>query len=594
MSVDEFWHTPKAIKLPPLDEEKEKKKRFPTAVGIDPYEQETIPEDFHVIDMPDTWVSDALEGVLRAFCPHQAICLHAPTGLGKTTLVGKILKCLPPGKKAILLVPRTAIAAQQKRILCKARRSKWREVNDPLAFRYNDEYDDIGLTVMPYQKFAIKYREMDLSRYEWAIFDEAHFWYTDVLFNPYADGLLTKLPELFGRAKRLYLSATPGPVLEDIARAERDSSLSCCGSCKSCWRPTCDKILLYRFPERLNRINLFYYQEIDEIVALAYRHPEEKLLIFVSAREGESRSPAASYVKKLEASNVSVEYLDRFKKESETWRKLCDESTFDSQALVCTSVLDCGANIHDDRLRHVVVETTDRTEFLQMVGRKRLNAGESINVYIRAIGKEAINAKLRSVDERLQIIKDCERANSEDDYFRLIWHGWMDESPNRLYMHLLYPISGGRLKVRPTAYHALLWQQAALKTLKRDFVTYDIAALPHLAHAWLNAPEDYSEGRWLSNQLMPVAQQDLTSFLHDHADKVIPAEEWPSIQQRLRALIGDLLKKQHDDKRELGYTALNHRLHELNCCYGIIPGANASYTIRHLDGAEETASENTE
>lgn len=582
MSVDKYWHTPKAIKPPLFDEREEKKKRFPIAVGLDPYEQETIPDDFHVIEMPDMWVSDALDELLGQFCPHQAICLHAPTGLGKTTLVGKILKYLPPGKKALLLVPRTAIAAQQKRILCKARNSKWKNVQDPLAFRYNDEYDDIGLTVMTYQKFASKYRKMDLSRYEWVICDEAHFWYTDVLFNPYADSLLTKIPELFARAKRLYLSATPGPVLEDIARAERNSSLSCCGSCRSCWRPTCDRILLYHFPERLGRINLFYYQEIDEIVALACRNPEDKLLIFVSAREGEARSPAASYVKKLEASKISVEYLDRFEKESETWRKLCEESTFKSQALVCTSVLDCGANVHDDRLRHVVVETTDRTEFLQMVGRKRLKPGENINVYIRAISEDSINAKLRSVNEWLQIIKDCEHANSENDFFSLLWRGWMDESPNRPYMHLLYPLSDGRLKVRPTAHHALLWQQATLKNLKRDFMKYDIATLPRLAHSWLKSPGGYSESNWISNQLMPAAQQDLTSFLRNHADVEISAVEWPPILQQLRLLIGHLIKKQHDDKRELGHKALNDRLSELNFYYKIVPGANGSYTIRHL------------
>ena len=587
MSVDKFWYMPKAMKPPPSDEETAKKRGRLVAVGVDPYERETIPDDFHVIEMPDMWVSDALEELLGEICPHQAICLHAPTGLGKTTLVEKILRRLPPGKKALLLVPRTAIAAQQKRILCKTRRSKWSEVQDPLAFRYNDEYDDIGLTVMTYQKFAAKYREMDLSRYEWAIFDEAHFWYTDVLFNAYADNLLTKLPELFARAKRLYLSATPGPVLEDIARVERDASLSCCGNCRSCWRPTCEKILLYHFPERLGRINLFYYREIDEIVALACRHPEEKLLVFVSAREGEARSPAAAYVKKLQANDVSVEYLDRFEKESETWRKLCEESTFESQALVCTSVLDCGANVHDDRLRHVVVETTDRTEFLQMVGRKRLKAGEDINVYIRAIGEEAINAKLRSVNEWLQIVKDCEHANSENDYFSLLWRGWMDEAPGRPYMHLLYPLSDGRLKVRPTAHHALLWQQATLTTLKWDFMKHGIAALPRLAHTWLKSPDGYSENRWLSNQLIPAARQDLTSFLHDHADKEISAIEWPMILQQLRRLIGNLLKKQHDDKRELGYKALNKRLCELNYHYEIVPEANDSYVIRRLEESEE-------
>lgn len=283
----------------------------------------------------------------------------------------------------------------------------------------------------------------------------------------------------------------------------------------------------------------------------------------------------------------SIAYLDRFEKESETWRKLCEESTFESQALVCTSVLDCGANVHDDRLRHVVVETTDRTEFLQMVGRKRLKPSENINVYIRAISEDSINAKLRLVNEWLQIINDCEHANSENDFFSLLWRGWMDESPNRPYMHLLYPLSDGRLKVRPTAHHALLWRQAALRALKQDFEKYDISVLPRLAHAWLNAPEDFSADRWLSNQLAPAAQHELTSFLREHADREISASEWQPILQQLRVLIGHLIKKQHDDKRELGHKALNDRLSELKFCYKIVSGVNGSYTIRHTENSGE-------
>ena len=49
------------------------------------------------------------------------------------------------------------------------------------------------------------------------------------------------------------------------------------------------------------------------------------------------------------------------------WNEVCANSRFSSQVLVCTSVLDCSVSLHDPKLRHIVVETADKTEFLQML-----------------------------------------------------------------------------------------------------------------------------------------------------------------------------------------------------------------------------------
>lgn len=50
-----------------------------------------------------------------------------------------------------------------------------------------------------------------------------------------------------------------------------------------------------------------------------------------------------------ETHKICAAYLDADSKESEEWEKLCREERFDEQVMLCTTVLDCGVNIHDKK-----------------------------------------------------------------------------------------------------------------------------------------------------------------------------------------------------------------------------------------------------
>lgn len=537
---------------------------------VKPYTKEYIPEDCCVIPMPDTRVADAIATDFKTWCHGQPVFIAAPTGAGKTSFLMEIWKfCrkVSPSKRILLLEHRIAIATQQKIDLLQKTKSKWSSIHDLSALEYVDDFDDVKLTIMTFQAFAARYRKMDLQQYSWVIFDESHFFYSDACFNSHLDQLLWNLPKLFAHAHRVYMTATPGAVLDDICAAERPN-LQACYNCNSCPRDGIGKMLFYKFPNHFDRVHLFYFRKVEEIVELVLNHPDDKFLIFTSTREIPDCVAEKSYKKALESKHISVEYLDRFSKQSETWTSVCHDGKFTSQVLICTSVLDCGVSLHDAQLRHIIVESTDKTEFIQMLGRKRLYSAESVNVYVRALSSADINFRLKNVRSRLGLIQQGFQAAQAQKYDSLIYRGWTDESAERLYSHLLNYLGNGKVFPKLTAYHYLLWQQATLEQLLEDAEALgDDSALPRLAHNWLDNISVYDESHWLDYEQKVLAREQLLFLLKQYVDKPIDKNNWPSLSQKITVLINMIYKFPHDSGRNLGDLALNNRLRAIEIPY---------------------------
>ena len=79
-------------------------------------------------------------------------------------------------------------------------------------------------------------------------------------------------------------------------------------------------------------------------------HSNEKFLWFVDSAAGGKQLAA-----RLKERGVSAAYLDAEQKRSVLWRKICTESRFDENVLICTRVLDAGANLNDAALKNIVV-----------------------------------------------------------------------------------------------------------------------------------------------------------------------------------------------------------------------------------------------
>lgn len=549
-----------------------------------PYQEEEIPDEIHVIDMPDQRVDWAMGERHQQWCNHQATLIAAPTGSYKTTYIGRLIKWYASqGKKTLVLGPRDMLRSEHKRRLPALAGSKWAEVFNPkkssdenavdserdraeLALDLTREFRDVHLEIMTFQELARQYTTLTLKKYSLVVVDEAHRAHTDALFDTSADFVLENIPMWFSGACRLYLTATPGAILDDLVRVEKASPAYCPGI-RSCSHLGCGQIQMYRFPNHFDGLSLRYYREVDEMVALIKAHPGEKFIVFVSHRE-DTNDTTRSYYAKLKAAGIDAAYLDSNEKGSDTWKFLRKHNKFPNQVLVTTKVLDVGFNIIDASLRHVVLETFDKTEFIQELGRKRRSAGEHIHVYVKAAPLNVLRGRLRQIEYALSICEAGLHSQSRPNH-SLLLEGWNDEDPARLFSKLLIPTSADTFKVRLSAYHALLWQEGTLNKLIRMYDSYGDAAYPRLVHQWLEDPDGYSDENWLGFDAELKHRMELVEYLEQHLGEFPSDDECEEFTTHLRTLLVSLHSEQHDESRKLGYRALTNRLSALDLPYSL-------------------------
>ena len=179
-------------------------------------------------------------------------------------------------------------------------------------------------------------------------------------------------------------------------------------------------------PNDYSRYHVYYYHTDDELLRRIEQTPEEKWLIFsMNSEAGIELTEQINWF--LHADDVAV-FLDsalihtkstsnserrarRIQRAQNTYCEIRDTSRFSCRVLVTTTVLDNGVNLHDRALRHIVLPTHDKTEFMQMIGRKRLAEGETANLYIQETAYKTIAQERYSVQRDMQQLQNFLKLN---------------------------------------------------------------------------------------------------------------------------------------------------------------------------------------
>ena len=253
------------------------------------------------------------------------------------------------------------------------------------------------------------------------VFDEAHFFSSDATFIPETSRILQGLLEEFRTSYRIYITATPEEVkpiiaLEEfnlrarhLANAVNSHSLSALGQTA--------KIIEYRFKaDYKSRIQLNFFHNksskkkaesdwIDIIEAIRNDKSPDKWLLFVSRKE------IGQAIQKELGSSIA-EYIDASYREAKS-KEIMDmtrREMFEAKVLITTSFLYNGINFHDKKLKNIVMEYTDRTSIIQALGRKRLDDGEKVKVYIKVCSRKELETNRDSTQNQYGLTQEF-RAN---------------------------------------------------------------------------------------------------------------------------------------------------------------------------------------
>lgn len=485
------------------------------------------------------------------------IFIQTPTGSGKTTFVLEELAAhaLSMGKEVLLLVNRKILKKQIQHDL--AAQHGIEKMNDEELEKIK-HFD--GVTVLSYQEVQqeLKRKSFFLSRindprYFYVVFDEAHYLLQDATFNRDIVYMLEAIPKI-DRSAKIFTSATmeeAKPFLMKILHPNEDIGMLCCekGREKAHFQKTLftgGDIYSYKLEPHYNICNIRYFQTLETLAEhINIDDTDEKWLIFVNSKL------EAKKLQKLIKHEGS--YIDADVDEDDVIREqIIRDERFSGKILITTKVLDNGINIKDCQLRNLVLLTVDKTDFIQMLGRKRFDGEErGLNLYLAARDARFFNY-LRNM--KLQPMMRCIKELRNDNEFRQ--ERLEDETFCQFCMKMAI-FDGKFIRLSEAAKEKLyLSSQFCQKML--DSLKADSDAFIREQLSWLGEGYEFNKESYLENEKQVKKKGELEMFLSNIAGEKMDKEDQSKFRMQIMELAEKMGKKLTDRKtRCAGKVALN-------------------------------------
>lgn len=158
-------------------------------------------------------------------------------------------------------------------------------------------------------------------------------------------------------------------------------------------------------------------------------------------------------IKKLLAEKkIASAYFDAgIKQPPSAWTSLIEKSKINQSVLIATSVVDCGLNIFDPQIKNIAIFCTDRTAFVQLLGRKRLAPDEIIDLWVWVPDQDYFKHLAQKIISDLSLARkltSCKSNYKKDplSYARIVKWIWANKSKLN-YPTLFYIDNNGLLSV---------------------------------------------------------------------------------------------------------------------------------------------------
>lgn len=269
------------------------------------------------------------------------------------------------------------------------------------------------------------------SKYLFVICDEAHFFTSDAMFNPYTKEILCAIIKTFYNAVRVYMSATPYECLPYIIKYEEEyldkKNYRKYLYDQSKWKY--GQMVFYHFQRDYSYLEVNSYTDIRELYNEIIRSfsKKEKWFIFIDNKEkcnqveeelkkymDKSNIPAnakkeTSTDKDSKKSWIAVMNADG--KNDETYQSIVLKEKLNEniRVLISTSVLDNGINLTN--VDNIVVSDMSKVKCLQMAGRARVSDKNSHKrLYIRRFDKGYVKRRKDDLNNLKDIYHEYDMA----------------------------------------------------------------------------------------------------------------------------------------------------------------------------------------
>ena len=335
------------------------------------------------------------------------VFIYAQTGTGKTSFNHQILnRSLQRGEKLLFLSNRRSLLAQQQQtfandeLLYRGISQPKRILNESLTEKGKNGFTQIGsVTMQLYQNLVDPKAISDWSNFKYIICDECHFFTSDATFNKFTDEILENIINYGSNAIRIYISATITTAFAPIAFNEYLSLQRRYGQNARM------QICFYH----LAKVDYSYIKDIytySNLLDLKNRIKEtyktEKWLIFVASKEKGKNLLTTLIDEGVSKSDCSFIFSSQTNDTMEVKKNLTETESFKERILITTATLDNGINVNDESVKNIVIDDIlDRNEFMQMLGRKRIDANQYINLHIKKYSNQQVRSVLCSYVNQL-------------------------------------------------------------------------------------------------------------------------------------------------------------------------------------------------
>lgn len=479
--------------------------------------------------------------------------------------------------------------------------------------------------VMTYQ--SLLHRETTLknkqksenSRYIYVICDEAHFFTSDAMFNPYTHKILLSIINLFRDAVRVYMSATPYECLEYINEYENKQDYLWNDSNQN--KTKCKQIAFYHFKRDYGYLDVKAYSRIDELfgeIVESVTNKKENWLIFIDDRdkcEGVKKKlkefaeeNGAALVCKSEDNGEEIEQVfavNADSKRNKTYMSIVKNEKLDKNihVLITTSVLDNGVNLTG--IHNIVVSDMSKVKCLQMVGRARVsNSDDKKTLYIKRFGTDEPDKRLKDIERQedayymndltnnhqdkkseYQFLHKYYDGNEGDWQNAKHWFGRPTEEPNKLYVNEIARSMLPELKAQYEHIRSEISEEAQLN----DKLQGDgrIVGQKYLEYQFSWFGKEYCVDNDVTYADKNKKKKEFIAFLESYVSKEISKEEQEAFRKQFTVLHDAAFDRADPNKlRIYGIKKMNSLLEDNDLCYEII-SESSNWKVCKIDTTSE-------